>query len=86
MSSKRTDLDILTEMLQIIKSGVTSPTKIMYMVNTSYDPGTRRLMFMEDKGLIMNINKDKLRKAFVVTEKGLRILEVYETLQDYLEC
>ncbi len=71
---KRDRLKIIAEILQVAKNGV-KKTHIMYQCNLSYRQTKKLLTSLLETGLI------RIGNSYDTTEKGLRFLEAYQTLE-----
>ena len=71
---KRDRLKIIAEILQAAKNGA-KKTHIMYQCNLSYHQTKKLLTFLLETGLI------RIGNSFDTTEKGLRVLQTYQTLE-----
>jgi len=71
---KRDRLKIIAEILQAAKSGA-KKTHIMYQCNLSYRQTKRFLTFLLETGFL------KIGNSYDATEKGLRFLQTYQTLE-----
>lgn len=74
-------MEIVANLLSIAKSGALK-THLMYRANLSYLMVTEYLDFLCRSNLIREtVEEEGTTKLYQTTEKGLRYLEVYETLQ-----
>ena len=71
---RRDRLKIIAEILQEAKNGA-KKTRIMYKCNLSYRQTKRFLTFLLETGLL------RIGSSYDVTEKGLRFLQTYHTLE-----
>ncbi|GAI42447.1 unnamed protein product [marine sediment metagenome] len=69
---RRSRLEIIIQTLQIIEAGSSSPTRIMYASNSSWNPTMKLLGFMVDSGYILMVNGPPGRR-FSITEKGQKV-------------
>lgn len=77
----RNRMEIVANLLSIAKSGALK-THLMYRANLSYLMVTEYLDFLCRSNLIREtVEEEGTTKLYQTTEKGLRYLEVYETLQ-----
>ena len=81
LEHRRSKLEIYLEVLQIIKSGVSKPTCIMYQANVSWQPLKRVLNSMVSQGLIDEIDTSSIErrrdkrtsKIYEITMKGEQV-------------
>ncbi len=86
MEYRRSKLEIYLEVLQIIKSGVSKPTRIMYQANISWQPLKRILSSMASQGLIDEVDttsidrkRDKrTSKIYEITMKGEQVYRYFK--------
>ena len=71
---KRDRLKIIAEILQAAKNGA-KKTHIMYQCNLSYHQTKKFLTFLLETGFI------RIGNSYDTTEKGLRFLQTYQTLE-----
>ena len=84
LAPRRSKLEIYVEVLQIIKTGTTKPTRIMYEANLSWDHLHRVLIPMMSQGLIDQIDttlerrRDKrTSRRYELTQKGENVLRYF---------
>lgn len=81
MEHRRSKLEIYLEVLQIIKSGVSKPTCIMFQANISWQPLKRVLNSMVSQDLINEIDTTSIErkrdkrtsKIYEITMKGEQV-------------
>jgi predicted transcriptional regulator len=74
-------MEIVANLLSIAKTGALK-THLMYRANLSYLMVTEYLDFLSRSSLIKEtIDMEGTTKLYHTTEKGLRYLEVYDSLQ-----
>ncbi|MFB0558645.1 MAG: winged helix-turn-helix domain-containing protein [Candidatus Bathyarchaeia archaeon] len=91
MESRRSKLEIYLEVLQIIKSGTSKPTRIMYQANISWQPLMRVLGSMISQGLVNEIDttsmgrrRDKrTSKIYEITMKGEQVLRYFKGAKEF---
>jgi len=71
---KRNRFDIIAEILQVARNGA-KKTHIMYQCNLNYHQTQELLPFMLETGLL------RIGSSHHTTEKGLRFLQTYQTLE-----
>ena len=78
----RNRMEIVANLLNIAKTG-TLKTHLMYKANLSYVMITEYLDYLQETGLIQeSLDKGETSKLFQTTEKGLKYLEAYGSLQN----
>ncbi len=84
MAPRRSKLEIYVEVLQIIKTGTSKPTRIMYEANLSWDHLHRVLIPMMSQGLIDEIDTTQERRRdkrtsrrYELTQKGENVLRYF---------
>jgi predicted transcriptional regulator len=85
LTRRRSKLEIYVEVLSIIKSGTTKPTRIMYEANLSWDHLHRVLTPMLSQELIEEIDTTQERRRdkrtntrFELTQKGENVLRYFK--------
>jgi len=73
----RTRFEIASSILNVAQEGDASKRKLMYASFLSFAQINEYLNFLLANGLIMT---DKDKRAYSLTEKGMRFLHVYEEL------
>jgi predicted transcriptional regulator len=84
MEKKRTKLEIIHDILQVIraKNGKIKPTHILYKSNLSHNMMNEYLNELIEKLFITEI-VGKQGKTYAITDKGLRYLEKYTLIKDF---
>ena len=77
----RNRMEIVADLLTIAKSGALK-THLMYRANLSYVMVTDYLKFLKGAGLIKEIFDSDGTKLYHTTPRGLRYLQVYDSLQN----
>jgi predicted transcriptional regulator len=86
--SRRSKLELYTEIISQIKGGVVLPTKIMYSANLSWKPLKEILHSLCTQGMIEELSTDRDRRTksyYRVTEKGENVLRYFNKARDLLE-
>ncbi|HJX23280.1 MAG TPA: winged helix-turn-helix domain-containing protein [Candidatus Bathyarchaeia archaeon] len=81
---KRSKLQICFNVLEVIKKGVTKPTRIMYGANLSWNTLLEVFMVLTSQGLIREVHEDGY-KRYILTEKGMDALTHYSKALDILD-
>jgi len=77
MPRRRSRLDIILKVLRVVREGVDKPTRIMYAANLSWRPTHRILRSLVQQDLLMEIDNtesQRSKKRYVITEKGLNVI------------
>jgi predicted transcriptional regulator len=79
----RSNIEILGQILQVANgSNNATKTKIMYKALLGYNQLKDHLMLLTERDLL---RYDKHTQTFKTTEKGLRLLEIYNQMDDMLK-
>lgn len=81
MPVRRSKLEIMLEVLSVVKEGVDKPTRIMYASNLSWRPTQRILGNLVRQGLLREIaapESNRSRRRYEITEKGLNVLAYFD--------
>ena len=81
---KRSKLQICFNVLEVIKKGVTKPTRIMYSANLSWNTLLEVFMVLTSQGLIKEYHQEGY-KRYELTDKGLDALTHYSKALDILD-
>jgi predicted transcriptional regulator len=86
MSSKRDRLEIIHDILEVIRDKGTNvkPTHIMYKSNLSHQMLTEYLDELIKNGLVEEEERDR-KKRYALTKKGFSYLEDYSTIRGFLD-
>lgn len=87
MNKKRTRLEVIKDILNVIKSknGQIKPTHILYKSNLSYVMMAEYLDELKEKGFITETEKSK-GKTYQITEKGQEYLRKYSLVSEFTEA
>jgi predicted transcriptional regulator len=77
-------MEVKIDILQAIAEGAGRPTHIMYRSNLSWAVMRNFIKILEEQGLVSS-NIAEGRKNFVLTQKGIRVLETYSNVRKQLE-
>lgn len=86
MSGKRDRLEIINDMLDIIRSkgDKVKPTQIMYKANLSHEMLNTYMNELLTKTFIVE-NKDKTgRRTYTLTDKGFNFLKDYKIIKEFV--
>jgi predicted transcriptional regulator len=81
---RRSNIEIIADMLRVGENGA-GKTEIMYTANMSYSQIQKYLDYLVNHGFINKVNLDNTMVAYQVTESGLKLLKVIDTLMKMLE-
>jgi predicted transcriptional regulator len=87
MQGKRTRIEIISDMLQTIRSkgGKIKPTHLMYKANLSHNQMKQYLEELMDKELVIEEpgkSKDD-RKMLAITDKGLAFISKFNQMKEF---
>jgi len=88
MSLRRSNLEILLDVLSAVSNGVNKPTRIMYSTNLSWKPVQKILERLVDQGLLKEIEKTgnkRTKKEYTITEKGANVIRYFEDAKNLIE-
>jgi predicted transcriptional regulator len=88
MSRKRTRLEIIRDVLDVIKnrSGKIKPTHILYKSNLSHNMMEEYLGELIGKGFVVeDVAKGGKGKTYSITEKGVNYLSKYSMIAEFTE-
>ncbi|MBA7628113.1 hypothetical protein ES703_35583 [subsurface metagenome] len=85
MSIRRSRFEIMLEVLAAVRGGEDKPTRIMYAVNLSWGPTSRMLFSLVEQGLLeLRIASGRSRKRYVITERGVNVIDYFDKAQEIL--
>jgi len=86
MNKKRSRLEIIRDILEVIKSrnGRIKPTHILYKSNLSYNMMEEYLEELIKKEFIV-VKEEQKNKTYAVTEKGIEYLNKYKLIAEFTE-
>ncbi len=85
MSRRRSRLEITLNILSIVREGKDKPTNITYAANLSWKSTQRILSNLVVQGLIeMRITSGLSKKRYVITEKGVNVLDYYKKANEIM--
>ena len=83
MDTRRSNIEIIADMLRVGENGA-GKTEIMYTANMSYSQIQKYLDYLVNHGFINKVNMDNTMVAYQVTDSGLKLLRVIDTLMRML--
>ncbi len=84
MSSRRSKLDIIINVLSSVRDGVDKPTRIMYASNMSWKLTQRILTTLVSQGLLCETRiqgKKRTKTRYKITEKGTYIIDYFRNAE-----
>ena len=88
MSTRRSKLEIQLDVLKAVRAGVDKPTRIMYAANMSWDPVSKILDSLVDRGFVSVINTNggnRPKRRYEITEKGVSVINYLEGAKELVE-
>ena len=89
MTIRRSKTEIYIDVLSVIKSGESRPTRIMYSTNLSWAPLRKLLESLLDQGLIESAEKGledgRSKNLYIITEKGESVLAYFSKCKEILQ-
>lgn len=88
MAKRRSRLELMLEVLSIMKGGESKPTRITYAAKLSWTTARKIFNKLMVQGLIteQHIQSErKTKRQYEITWKGLRVLEYFEEAQGFIE-
>jgi len=82
MNSRRSNIEVIADMLRLGEAG---KTEIMYSANMSYGQLQKYLKFLLQLGLIDKVTVGNPIVTYRVTRKGLRLLRSIDSILEVLE-
>lgn len=77
-------MEIIAEMLKVGENGA-GKTEIMYSVNMSYSQIQKYLGYLMQQGLIDKMKIGNPCVTYRVTEKGLKLLQLFDNIKEMLD-
>jgi predicted transcriptional regulator len=84
VNRRRSDMEIIAEMLKVGENGA-GKTEIMYSVNMSYSQIQKYLGYLMQQGLIDKMKIGNPCVTYRVTEKGLKLLQLFDNIKEMLD-
>ena len=85
MTKRRSRLEIMLGILSIVREGKDKPTNIMYASNLSWKPTQKILSKLVEQGLLeMRIAPGLSKRRYMITEKGVNVLDYFEKAKEML--
>jgi predicted transcriptional regulator len=83
VNRRRSDVEIIADMLTVGENGA-GKTEIMYSANMSYSQIQKYLGYLMGQGYIGKMKMGNPSVTYQVTESGLRLLQLINTLKEML--
>src|SRR3989304_9311911 len=83
VNRRRSDIEIIAEMLKIRKNGA-GKTKIMYRADMSYSQTQKYLGFLSNQGFIVRMRTVSPTATYQTTESGLELLKGIDNVREML--
>ena len=87
MSRRRSRLEVMLGILSAVRDGIDKPTRIMYAINQSWTPTQRMLSNLVEQGIVelrIASGNGSSKKRYVITEKGVKVLDYFEKANEIL--
>ena len=81
---RRTSIDIIADILRLLRLGEAGKTEIIYTVNMSYYQAQKYLNRLLKLDLLNEVRKENRLVSYRVTVRGLKLLSVIENTQEML--
>ncbi len=81
---RRSSIEIIADILRLLRLGETGKTEIMYNCNLSYNLTQKYIIKMLELDLLDQLSQDTGLVTFRVTRKGLHLLTAIENMQEML--
>jgi predicted transcriptional regulator len=83
LNRRRSDIEIIADMLEVGENGA-GKTEIMYSANMSYRQIQKYLGFLISQGFIDRIRMGNPSVTYRVTDSGLKLLELINSVKEIL--
>jgi len=85
LEGRRTNIQIVAEILRVLRLGEAGKTEVMYTAKLSYYQAQHYLNWLLKLGLVDMLVKEGQRVSYEVTRKGLQLLSNIERVQEMLQ-
>ena len=87
MSGKRDRLEIINDVLDIIRSkgDTVKPTQVMYKANLSHEMLNAYMNELLTKGFIIEKKDKEGRRTYSLTDKGFNFLRYYKIIKGFVD-
>lgn len=83
--SRRSAMEMVCDILDVLSEGPTKPTHILYKANMSWKVLSAYLEYLIERGLVDKEEQGGKRSVYKITQKGESIVKLYEGLRASLE-
>jgi len=84
LGDRRSAIEIIADILRLLRLGEASKTEIMYTVKMSYSQRQKYLRNLLELGLLDEVRQDTRSVIYRITPKGLNLLTAIENMQEML--
>lgn len=82
---RRSPMEMVCDILKVVSGGPTKPTHILYKANMSWKVLSAYLEFLTSSGMLERENEEGgKRSTYQLTQKGRKILRLYDGLKESL--
>jgi predicted transcriptional regulator len=85
LEGRRSTIQIVAEILRLLRLGEASRTEVMYTVNMSHHQARKYVSWLLELGLVEEIDKEHRFACYRATSKGLQLLSQIEHMQEMLQ-
>ena len=89
MPIRRSKVDIILDVLSAFQNGEEKPSLIIYSANLSWKPTRKIFGILVDRGPLSEIevtDSKRLKRSYVITEKGVKMLRYFDGTRDLVEA
>ena len=84
LGDRRSSIEIIADILRLLRLGEAGKTEIMYTVKMSYSQRQKYLRNLLELGLLDEVRQDTRSVIYRITRKGLNLLTTIENMQEML--
>jgi predicted transcriptional regulator len=84
LGDRRSSIEIIADILRLLRLGKASKTEIMYTIKMSYRQRQKYLRNLLELGLLDEVRQDTPAVIYRITRKGLNLLTAIENMQEML--
>lgn len=81
---RRSNIEIIADILRLLRLGKTGQTEVTYTVKISREQSLRYLNRLQESGLLEEVKEEIGAPAFRITPKGLELLAQIDNMQEML--
>ena len=82
IGERRSAIEIIADILRLLRLGEAGKTEIMYTVNLSYSLRLKYLRKLLELGLLDEVRQDTRLVTYRITRKGLNLITAIENMQE----